>query len=864
MSNGGLASDIWELTKRLSRFVITLACLAAAAIVIWAWHIGLENVHASRAQLLHVDRVVIRAEKSIEVGPEIALQPVEGVNRQTWRYRFTRSTIFDWEIAEITGRFGFRLRYSGGAANNGKGPPIPERRQESLHFLLPGIERVLVANTEGPDAAQRIDLEQLKLNDEKPDDFGRTLGRLKVMVKGAATQDDRTYFVSWTKGAGATVQEERPGATPDLRLCPARFDWYDISGWYREFQPVLPTPIVFVVKGVDGIIHNLRRWYDPYPTTTLVTLGGSVSCQGYAEASRIAAPELWGQTLSVVEQRGALYLTPGRRSNPSAYRAALATIVDDGRTKVRLASRAHGIKGELSNNEAVDKSKRNIRLVSRFTLGPTTYRIEHADAAMPNALVLVPVTNQTWVRSTDFGQLVSRLPANVAVGLVDGCAGNLPRRSAPTGSQIELRFTCLASARSGNTGSLHARWQGTRLAALLQQVSGAGNLILLLLAVAIVVHRIVPSQVFQGWWLAPARQSMFVAICGSVLMIAGSMVVKQQWPERAGQLGISIPEGMAIDIVLGLWALASVVVIISMRETAVGSLLWLLVMAMAAVGSVTMAQLGYGSPGEKQIEYFQRTVPALALFAAGITICALIDKETLRTALSRIAFPQIGRRWSWIGRQMPIWLIWAALAIWVIWGSDEGISRVIQPSEYIKVGALYAISLLIVTCYTNLVVLPGEASFSRAFWLVVHMAILFGFMVVVPAIRHDYSPLLIIVLTTLFVGTLGCATALLNGLFVRGEQRKPSRIPLQVFGMKAVPAGERSLQVRMRRLNKQPLLQALPSLLWMLLRGLLSGSFHFITRNFFFAVLFVAAAGAYVADSWRQSWPGLSASATIE
>ncbi|MGH6816504.1 MAG: FtsW/RodA/SpoVE family cell cycle protein, partial [Hyphomicrobiaceae bacterium] len=348
-----------------------------------------------------------------------------------------------------------------------------------------------------------------------------------------------------------------------------------------------------------------------------------------------------------------------------------------------------------------------------------------------------------------------------------------------------------------------------------------------------------------------------VGVCIVSLVGAGFVAFSELWPERAETYGLRIGLGGSATVVFWLWIAATLAVWIAFRDTLLGPLLWALITVLAAIGNVTIAQLGYGSSGDRFVEYFQRSLPALALLAAATVLVLAVEKQALRDMLSRVAFPQLGTAWSDRVRKAPIRLTAFALALWFLFGTDEGINRVLQPSEYVKFGALYAIGLLVVTCYTNWVVLPGEASFKRAFRLTITLFLLFVALIAVPIFQHDLSPLLIVGLTGIFLGCVGGTAAIVNAVCVRWTQLFPTALPPAMFGFRSPPRWPYRKGLGAIIVSASKTVVSLRHMLELVV-AIAVGAPRFVTRYFFFILFAMAVGASGIAYGWYTSWKDFS------
>lgn len=579
--------------------------------------------------------------------------------------------------------------------------------------------------------------------------------------------------------------------------------------------------INWAVDGVRGIAGRRR---DSWP---VVSIGGMLHCRSLSEPPRVAVPELWSGTLALVETAGELDLVSGASNEPAAKAAVFgAIVIDNNGKRTRLAAQPWSQYNAFGQLE-------------RLAFGQTTYLVTTSDAGSGGAqvLTLTPAARRTWSARDEMLDAWLTAQRDTASVSFSGCAGH--KNVGAQASGIVLHVAC------GIPASASPRPPAILL--LLALGATAGGIC------AIVAGFVRRRSTARDMSMVRRRTHGFAKalVIGSTTALAVAIAANLLVESASGLLaatGLRFGLRFAVAATLTLWAAASMGVVAALANRLEGLLLWAAVTFLALTGMVALADLGFAMGNERYTEFFTRSLPALALFAVGTLFGVSLERNHLVARLEAVAYnPRalVGRavRWpsanTWL-RHAPNLVLWLSLILWVLFGSAEGINRIVQPSEYVKFGAVYALSLMMVICFTFLFTVPARNSYSFLALGLVN-AILGAVLVGVPTIQHDYSPVLIMGLSCIAMCILGGAAGLI-ALLVRQRSPASAQLPVGRLGLKIAP-DEAKLH---RRWSARPATEFLVhtltllrmSLAWLLGRGI------FVTL-----VLLAVSIGAYA--SWK-------------
>jgi hypothetical protein len=225
-----------------------------------------------------------------------------------------------------------------------------------------------------------------------------------------------------------------------------------------------------------------------------------------------------------------------------------------------------------------------------------------------------------------------------------------------------------------------------------------------------------------------------------------------------------------------LWVCATIVVMLDRSGGAGLSSLWLVLTAIIAIGSISMFSMSAEGPNSDWERFFIKhklvVLDILPLFVMALTIVS-------PTALKlRIGNDFAGRPSFFSPTMWLLAIVFALFAAWFFLGNQTGLGGSIQPVEAGK----FAIVVLLGASLAQWLIrarLLAQAWFGITLIAVVLSAFFIAALLFVPAVKSDYSPLIIISSATAITAVVGVMAI---GWRIREEEfddlRDIRRIPL--------------------------------------------------------------------------------------
>lgn len=514
-------------------------------------------------------------------------------------------------------------------------------------------------------------------------------------------------------------------------------------------QAVLPlcgsgsSALASAVRRVNAVNRRLRAALGIDSETAAVFLGGNITCSDGLEPVRIAIPGVPAETFAIYASGGALYVGPGPDPGGSGRPLARAAAVTDEQGVQRpFANLAHGITDPVRG-----------QLVGLIA-GRTLYEVRTEEG---RAIVLTPAQNTPWIWA--------------APG-TGGSAPKLPPGAAQVHFAGEIQLSALWSALDSH---------GMAAAAFFT--------VLAVPAFPLLLRR------RNNYDNEPFRLANLAGPLAAAFASGAAVLLLNLSTADFDALGYPT----ALLLVLIPWTFATLAVALACRGTWLAPAFWFTVTALAALGNIVLFQLGMGSDGSRWMGFYNRALAPLALFAALILLSLSVRRERWLMLSSIFAsgpslpFPlrafrsrQGGR---WLIRATPFALLAIMIALWLALGKEEGIEGIFQPSEFVKLGVLFLVSMALVSAYKNTVI-AVDAEY-RFVGVVAGFAAMFFVLLlfcVIPVLRHDFSPALIMGATAVILLAAGSLTASVNALWLvlrvlsRGRRRE-----YELDGLRPIP-----------------------------------------------------------------------------
>lgn len=531
----------------------------------------------------------------------------------------------------------------------------------------------------------------------------------------------------------------------------------------------------FLGRQIRKLNLSGRAWLGLEREVPIVLLGGNVTCSEAGEPARIALPGVPQETLAIYAVGGTLYLGPGPGGSRLGQRIARTTVVVAGGSVIPL--------GSLAN--AVNDSVRGT--LTELTIGRTDYRLDY----LPDgAIDLIPIANNPWrwgpvqIRQDLPGQTlqtlvpVNSLDLSTLLHIVEESARSWSRPAIVMGAGLSLGLLILVrQVFRGLSAPSHLTKQERREYRSQQLGEGPRRFLAVLL----------------------------ITLSASIAALLYGLGEQQLW-------ALGYPT--ALLLVLLCWALATLSVAAACRAAWLGALFWLLVTSQVMLGNIVLAQLAFGGDSMRWVGFFTRSLAPLAILATLVLVGSLVSIERWQVWLSALANgPGIlqlpialrhGAGGAWLIRTLPLAVLALAILVWLAFGREEGVEGLLQPSELIKVGMVLLVAMAIVTAYKNSVIdvdsehrLIGVAA---SFFLVLILLALFSY---VPILRHDYSTVLIMLVTAAAMFGGGGLLGTLNRLWLLAEAlRRSPRHESELIGLPETSRRRRGLVRLATRLSQ--------------------------------------------------------------
>ncbi len=199
----------------------------------------------------------------------------------------------------------------------------------------------------------------------------------------------------------------------------------------------------------------------------------------------------------------------------------------------------------------------------------------------------------------------------------------------------------------------------------------------------------------------------------------------------------------AFTIMLCNWGLVAVVLLAGVSGLALG-LMWVAVMLLAAIGSVTLAAMAIDGNTTAWTQYFVRQKYLfLDLVPPMILVVASVPPRVLRPVLQELVIA-VRPRYRFI-----VWLpsiaLLCAFGLWLVMGGQTGLGP-FQPVEAGKFAAVLLAAAALLRLDPDVQRAAVSSNLPARVTSFVVLALFFGVLIAVPAIRSDWSPALIMAL----------------------------------------------------------------------------------------------------------------------
>jgi cell division protein FtsW (lipid II flippase) len=326
------------------------------------------------------------------------------------------------------------------------------------------------------------------------------------------------------------------------------------------------------------------------------------------------------------------------------------------------------------------------------------------------------------------------------------------------------------------------------------------------------------------WWY-PALIALLAVIMSWILVAAcHRLVAPYRWRLSSGDLfrgflaGVaiavwwtsdslfSLPKGSASPIppyaAILAWAFATLCVFVASGSGNHMRLTFAVATAIVATGSYTMLALGLSSDELRWSRFHNETVGTIALGAASIALFSALPTAILSNFADAIARPGGRLKWGFIKRAPfspwlgMVFVVWIILAIaWFGLGSETGIPGLGQPSEAMKSLFIVIGSSVVTLMVRHRFGARLKPSEGQIFVSVLGLTFILLVQFATPVISHDFSPFLILALTSL----LSFFIIMLLHICATWASRLSSPVQMRVAPFVTPGGGARRLLPELRR-----------------------------------------------------------------
>lgn len=476
-------------------------------------------------------------------------------------------------------------------------------------------------------------------------------------------------------------------------------------------------------EALHRAFSGLERRFRPADEQRLASFGGGVDCP-----DRIAAPEAAPDSLRIVYRNGVLFFAPGRGgAAPAFFRRA----ADSG------WSGFADIRRPLFPSAAQTLEQRPLGRLDWIIVGKTRYRVARDGV---DRLLLMPDRNihQFFDLGTNRSDDQALRPLDVQQLRED-----LSRR--PDGVEYQAITRHAASISAGFAAWPDPDPDAARLERhplLLLVVAAAGATLL----TALFLRLFYPSRRGRRRRRDGHRRSLrLVGIAGN-----RSVTALLLWSAALfwillllGAYRLELPRPVLGALLLGSWVIASLSIWRAPERNGRLMLFWLLMSGVILIGSLNLELLAQGAHDSYWLQFDRKHCASLGLTFLVVTLVSSIAMQTWSDLFWTLCHPKTSLQ------RLLRWVFVLALVLvftgWLLFGREEGLSF-FQPVEMGKFVAV----LVLAVATASIDLARRFADFDReilriAGWVLMFFALLGTLLVGIPALKSDYSPILILV-----------------------------------------------------------------------------------------------------------------------
>jgi len=235
----------------------------------------------------------------------------------------------------------------------------------------------------------------------------------------------------------------------------------------------------------------------------------------------------------------------------------------------------------------------------------------------------------------------------------------------------------------------------------------------------------------------------------AALVLTGVSAVLALAPEVFQLVGRPLSIRAGLYLTVANWTLATICLIVIGRITLLATLAWAAILMLGTYGSLVLLSLAIDGETTHWVSHLQKhKLLFLDLLPVVVTYLATVPYRELRDGLRTLVMRDDLR--GRLMRAAPAVAVIGLLGAWLVFGNETGVGG-FQPVEFGKVAMVYVLAMLLVGLEQATNTLRRSAYLSWLALAAVSVLIFVGVLFLVPFLKSDYSPVLIVIFVTIVV-----------------------------------------------------------------------------------------------------------------
>lgn len=682
---------------------------ATAAVVVW-WLTAIENLadNAPRFSALKAASIELPSGSDIILGRAELLQPAGASSAELRHLRLRATDDGRLLISRVAELRGLNLEYGGKTEEGSSERYEIVRGPEAVTHIAAGLQRVELRSPQDGVVTFAVQDEQGRMVESVVSDAGT-----RMSVNGSTA--------------------------------PACFDEGPLRTAFAHINRATDHFVGAVLERADEI--GLGGYYERRGKRTLAILGGEANC-AFSGYGLVAMPLADPGIEFVIRQN----LSDGRIFISSFRGERLAPVSYETRDGSLLLHHQYGVTGletQVAGNTDDDQA-----LVTHFTAGKSRYSIAAA------------LTDNVWRIDILPSRRITLFEDDICTQSAVTDAGSVSVEDCPppldSSPNVLAQDVTLEVVKTQLPGALERLFVSSS--------EGLSSAEILARTVAIAVPMLIVLAVpGVTLWRANGGPLRMIVLAVAAIFVLTLALLPEIAPFFDPIAGLPNTAQLLLYGLGALWLCATLVVLLDKSGGLNLAILWFVLTAIIALGSVSLFSMSAEGPNTDWERFFIKhklfVLDILPLFVIALTVVS-------PTALKlRVGNDFAGRP----SAASPIfWLLATVLALFMAWfllGNQTGLGGSIQPVEAGK----FAIVVLLGATLAQWLIrarLMAQAWFGITLIALLLSALFIAALLFVPAVKSDYSPLVIILAVTAVTGLIG---AMAVGWRIREEARDDLR-----------------------------------------------------------------------------------------